>query len=122
ELDLANTVRRDLMDLDGLFEEPSSMEEHELEWQLAVTPQRAIRAETDLAMLIVGEGFDRLGQIDRGLGIRSAGQLLRARRHVVETERRGRGCRQRDCHQGQKRYACSYRRVRPHACLPSPVS
>src|SRR5262245_49994038 len=88
ERNLPNPFGADLVDRHGVLVVPAAMEEHDFEGQLRVTPQRALRAVSDVAILIVRERLDTLGKAGVRLLVRCGGQLLGARGDVVQAESR----------------------------------
>ena len=64
---------------------------------------RALGPEPDIAVLIVAERLDRLGETRARLLVRGGGELLRARRDIVEAERARIRARQHDCNDQRER-------------------
>ena len=79
-------LRRDLVDAHRLVLELAEVKEHQLERQLLGSPQRAIGAEADVAVLIVVERLQLRRRLAAGAAIRLARLDLRLLGDVVEVE------------------------------------
>ena len=86
ELDLAHSPAADLVDLHRLVEMNAEVEERDLEGELGVAPEGAVGLEADVAVAVVADILQLLGQFGIRLFERSRGELLCAAGHVVESE------------------------------------
>src|SRR2546422_5667120 len=62
ELDLAHGPAADLVDLHRLVEMKAEVEERDLEGELGVAPERAVGPEADVAVAVVADILQLLGQ------------------------------------------------------------
>ena len=86
ELDLVHGSAIDLVDLHPLDEMQAEVKERDLEGELGVAPERAVGLEADVAVAVVTDVLQLLGQFGIRLFERSRGELLCAAGHVVESE------------------------------------
>ena len=78
--------RLDHVDLDRLGDGPTLQEQHQLERQFLAAPDRLVRAEADVAVLVVVEVPDLLGHADRRRLVGLLGQRLSPLGDVLEAE------------------------------------
>jgi hypothetical protein len=92
----------DFVDAYGFGLKFTEVKEHQLKRKFVCAPQRVIRSEANVAILIVGQRRQFRRRFDRGGLIRTLGLLLRARGDVVERESR-RGPARHDAAQQRRR-------------------
>ena len=83
---VAHPCWRDFVDAHRPLVMKSRVEEHELERQPGVAPERAVGTKADIAVLVVIEIEQFLGQVAVGDPLRRAGQRARLRDDVIEAE------------------------------------
>ena len=86
KLNVAHARRRDFVDTHGPLIVKSGVEKHELERQPGVAPERAVGAKADIAVLVVIEIEQFLGQVAVGEPLCRAREGARLRDHVIEAE------------------------------------